>query len=158
MKAQHAVTEWLHKGRTGPLYLSYMGLTALPPLPPDLMDLRCVGNALIALPPLPLQLRILDVTDNRLTSLPLPLPQTLEQLYCSRNHLTDEVLPPLDGWPPRLHTFHCNRNRLRQCPEVPAHASRRLVGVCWTFRPHLLRGEARCPCCGQPAGTFGPSI
>jgi hypothetical protein len=30
------------------------------------------------------------------------------------------------------------------------------VGVCWTFRPHLLRGG--CPCCGQPAGTFGPPI
>ena len=173
LRAQYAVAEWRHTG--GTLNLSYMGLTALPPLPPDLTDLRCVGNALTALPPLPQNLRILvaadnrltelpslppmlaylDVTNNRLASLPLPLPADLEQLYCSRNHLTNEALPPLDGWPPRLHTLHCNLNRLRICPELPGHITRRLMGACWTFRPHLLRGGALCPCCGQPAGAYG---
>jgi Leucine-rich repeat (LRR) protein len=174
VKAQHIVTEWLDKGRTGPLNLSRMGLTALPPLPPDLTDLRCVGNALTALPPLPPNLQILivaenrltelpslpsvlvylDVTDNRLASLPLPLPHSLEQLYCSDNRLTDEGLPPTNGWPPRLNTLYCTHNRLRNCPDVPSHVSRRHVSVCWTFRPHLLRG-AMCPCCGQPAGAYG---
>ena len=173
LRAQYAVAEWRHTG--GTLNLSYMGLTALPPLPPDLTDLRCVGNALTALPPLPQNLRILvaadnrltelpslppmltylDVTNNRLASLPLPLPAGLEQLYCSRNHLTNEELPLLDGWPPRLHTLHCNLNRLRICPELPGHITRRLVGACWTFRPHLLRGGALCPCCGKPAGAYG---
>jgi hypothetical protein len=173
VKAQYAVAEWRHSG--GPLNLSYMGLTALPPLPPDLTDLRCVGNALNALPPLPQNLRILvaadnrltelpslppllaylDVTNNRLALLPLPLPPSLEQFYCSRNQLTNEVLPPQDGWPPRLHTLHCNLNRLRVCPEFPSHITRRLVGVCWTFRPHLLRNGSVCPCCGQPAGAYG---
>lgn len=179
LRAQYAVAEWCHKGRTGPLNLSYMGLTALPPLPTDLTDIRCVGNALSALPPLPLGLRVLvasqnrltelpplpaglvylDVTDNRLLALPLPLPAGLEQLYCSQNWLVDDALPRPDAWPPRLHTLHCTRNRLRYCPELPGHITRRLIGACWTYRPHLLRAPgALCPCCRNPAGTFGPSI
>jgi hypothetical protein len=179
LRAQYAVAEWNHGDRKGPLNLAFMGLTALPPLPPDLTDLRCQGNMLTALPALPSGLRVLvaaenrltelpplpanllylDVTDNRLAMLPLPLPAGLEQLHCSRNHLTDEALPQLTDWPPRLHTLYCSRNRLRYCPELPGHITRRLIGACWTYRPHLLRTPgALCPCCGQPLGAYGPPI
>jgi hypothetical protein len=174
-RAQHAVSEWKRTDHMGPLNLSHMDLTALPPLPADLTQLVCTDNFLSALPPLPSGLRILnaarnrltelpdlpitltklDVTENKLAALP-PLPATLEQLYCSHNCLTDQSLVL---WPPRLHTLHCSHNRLRLFPEIPGHITRRHISVCWTFRPHLLRiSGGVCPCCGQPAGTFGPPI
>lgn len=173
----YAFTQWVNAGRTGPLNLSSLGLTELPPLPPDLTDLRCFDNALTELPPLPSGLRVLDAAENRLTELPPlpptlmyldvtgncltrlpdPLPAGLEQLYCSRNYLTDSGLPSEGRWPPSLHTFHCVRNRLRECPNPPEHVVRRLVGACWTFRPYLLRQLGTvCPCCDHPPGSFGP--
>lgn len=174
--AEYAIAKWMYSEGVGPLDLSYLELTELPPIPDAVQELYCVGNALIALPtPLPSHLKVLIAAHNRLASLPSPLPDSLlyldvrhnhlttlpplppnlEQLYCSYNPLLDRSLPGPTEWPPRLHTLWCTHNRLCFFPDVPDHVVRRRIGVCYTYRPYLLWGNQPCPCCGYPAGTFG---
>ena len=95
------------------LDLSKLGLTELPPLPDDLIVLRCDLNELTALPELPSSLRVLHCHQNQLSSLP-KLPPLLESLSCSHNHLTS--LPFL---PSSLKQLVCMRNHLTALPYLP---------------------------------------
>lgn len=95
------------------LDLSKLGLTELPPLPDDLIVLRCDLNELTALPELPSSLRVLHCHQNHLSSLP-KLPPLLESLSCSHNHLTS--LPFL---PSSLKQLVCMRNHLTALPYLP---------------------------------------
>ncbi len=88
------------------LDLSNLHLTELPPLPDDLIMLRCDSNELTSLPELPSTLRILHCHQNQLTSLP-ELPPFLESLSCSNNPITS--LPSL---PSSLTQLVCIRNYL----------------------------------------------
>lgn len=88
-------------------------LTRLPELPPTLKELRCGLNQLTLLPTLPPTLRILNCDENKLTQLPA-LPSTLISLDCWHNRLSE--LPDL---PPKLKTLSCSHNRLRQLPPLP---------------------------------------
>ncbi len=117
------------------LDLSNLHLTELPPLPDDLIMLRCDSNELTFLPELPSSLKILHCHQNQLTSLPelppfleslscsnnpitsLPLlPSSLTQLVCIRNCLTD--LPPL---PQALEELCFDNNYITWLPELPPH-------------------------------------
>jgi hypothetical protein len=95
------------------LDLSKLGLTELPPLPDDLIVLRCDLNELTSLPTLPSSLRVLHCHQNQLSSLP-KLPPLLESLSCSHNHLTS--LPFL---PSSLKQLVCMRNHLTTLPYLP---------------------------------------
>ena len=95
------------------LDLSKLGLTELPPLPDDLIMLRCDSNELTSLPALPPSLRILHCHSNQLSSLP-ELPPFLESLSCSHNHISS--LPSL---PPSLTQLVCIQNYLTVLPELP---------------------------------------
>lgn len=90
-------------------------LTSLPSLPPSLKVLICSRNRLTSLPPLPPSLRILSCQANRITSLP-ELPSTLRVLRCTFNHLTS--LPPL---PTTLRILDCVANRIQWLPWLPDH-------------------------------------
>jgi len=96
------------------LDLSKLGLTELPPLPDDLIVLRCDLNELTSLPELPSSLRVLHCHQNQLSSLP-KLPPFLESLSCSHNHLTS--LPSL---PSSLTQLVCMRNHLSALPPLPS--------------------------------------
>ena len=96
------------------LDLSKLGLTELPPLPDDLIMLRCDSNELTSLPALPPSLRILHCHSNQLSSLP-ELPPFLESLSCSHNHISS--LPSL---PSSLIQLVCIRNHLTVLPTLPS--------------------------------------
>ena len=96
------------------LDLSKLGLTELPPLPDDLIVLRCDLNELTSLPTLPSSLRVLHCHQNHLSSLP-ELPPFLESLSCSHNHLIS--LPSL---PSSLTQLICMRNHLTALPPLPS--------------------------------------
>ena len=113
-EAQQRIQMWIQdNNELVPLCLSYMGLTALPELPPTLQVLWCDYNILTSLPELPPTLRILSCDHNELTSLP-SLPQTLQILYCNYNKLTS-----LPDFPPTLHRLHCDHNQFTSLPEIP---------------------------------------
>ena len=95
------------------LDLSKLHLTELPPLPDDLIMLRCDSNELTSLPELPSSLRILHCHSNHLSSLP-ELPPFLESLSCSHNHISS--LPSL---PSTLTQLVCIRNYLTSLPPLP---------------------------------------
>jgi hypothetical protein len=96
------------------LDLSKLGLTELPPLPDDLIVLRCDVNELTFLPTLPSSLRVLHCHQNQLSSLP-ELPPFLESLSCSHNHIS--CLPAL---PSSLTQLVCMRNHLTALPPLPS--------------------------------------
>ena len=95
------------------LDLSRLELTELPPLPDDLILLRCDSNQLTSLPTLPRSLRIFHCHSNQLTSLP-ELPPFLESLSCSHNPISS--LPPL---PSSLTQLVCMQNHLTELPPLP---------------------------------------
>jgi len=136
--AQSIITNWELNHKRDPewslsLNLQSLSLKELPPLPTNVLDLRCEYNRLTTLPDLPASLQILSCHNNALTTLPklpggvyflqcegnnlneLPsLPPVLHQLYCSNNLLTH--LPPL---PKTLHTLNCASNKLKVLPNLP---------------------------------------
>jgi len=118
------------------LDLSKLGLTELPPLPADLIMLRCDSNELTSLPELPPSLRILHCHSNQLSSLP-ELPPFLESLSCSHNHISS--LPSL---PSTLTQLVCIRNYLTSLPPLP-HSLEELcfdnnyITQLHTLPPHL---------------------
>lgn len=95
------------------LDLSKLELTELPPLPDNLILLRCDSNQLTSLPTLPSTLKVFHCHSNQLTSLP-ELPPFLESLSCSHNPLSS--LPPL---PSSLTQLVCMRNYLTELPPLP---------------------------------------
>ena len=120
------------------LDLSRLELTELPPLPDDLIMLRCDSNQLTSLPTLPSSLRIFHCHGNQLTSLP-DLPPFLESLSCSNNPLRS--LPPL---PSSLTQLVCMQNQLTSLPPLP-HS---LLELCFDYNdvtrlqelpPHLSK-------------------
>jgi hypothetical protein len=123
-EAEARVAYWRRTPGAGLLDVSCLGLTALPPLPPDLLALECDENRLTVvhtLPPgleflscegtrtmwypnrtrlrrlvLPSSLRILICRDNpHLTELPLPLPHQLAELYCDARARLPDTRPLL---------------------------------------------------------------
>jgi len=151
------------------LDLSKLHLTELPPLPDDLIMLRCDSNELTSLPELPPSLRILHCHSNQLSSLPelppfleslscshnhissLPsLPSTLTQLVCIRNYLTS--LPPL---PSTLEELCFDNNYITQLTMVPPHLTS--LSCCWnqlTTLPSLPDGLHSLFCFANPLETF----
>ena len=95
------------------LYCVGIGLTTLPPLPSTLTDLSCRKCSLYSLPALPAGLVNLDCRINSLTNLPT-LPATLTNLVCSNNNLT--ALPTL---PSGLYSLVCENNYLTSLPALP---------------------------------------
>lgn len=95
------------------LDLSQLGLTELPPLPPDVKVLRCYKNKLTRLPQLPKTLKELRCDNNLLEELP-ELPSKLEFLNCGYNQITK--LPNL---PKRLLELTCRHNYLESLPLLP---------------------------------------
>lgn len=63
---------------------------------------------------LPSNLEILDVSFNKITILPKVLPDTLKELYCDYNFISE--LPKL---PPNLRILNCGSNNLTSLPELP---------------------------------------
>ena len=151
------------------LDLSKLKLTELPPLPDDLIMLRCDLNELTSLPELPSTLRILHCHANQLTSLPelppfleslscsnnpitsLPiLPSSLTQLVCNRNYLTS--LPPL---PDALQELCFDHNYITQLAEIPSHLTS--LSCCWnqlTSLPSLPHGLESLFCFANPLETM----
>jgi hypothetical protein len=151
------------------LDLSNLHLTELPPLPDDLIMLRCNSNELTFLPELPSSLKILHCHQNQLTSLPelppfleslscsnnpitsLPLlPSSLTQLVCIRNCLTD--LPPL---PQTLEELCFDNNYITWLPELPPHLTS--LSFCWnqlSSIPSLPHGLHSLFCFANPLETM----
>ena len=134
------------------LDLSNLHLTELPPLPDDLIMLRCSSNELTSLPTLPPTLRILHCHQNQLSSLP-ELPPFLEFLSCSNNHITS--LPSL---PSSLTQLVCMQNCLTALPDLPNALEELCVDnndITWlpTLHPHLTSLS----CCWNPLTSL-PSL
>lgn len=151
------------------LDLSKLNLTELPPLPDDLIMLRCDSNQLTFLPALPSSLKVLHCHQNQLTSLPdLPLfleslscshnhisclpalPSTLTQLVCIRNYLT--TLPPL---PHTLQELCFDNNYITQPPKLPPRLTS--LSCCrnqLTSLPSLPNGLESLFCFANPLETF----
>jgi hypothetical protein len=94
------------------LFLSCMGMTELPLLPPNVQGLYVCGNSLTSLGPRPLPagLKFLNCGNNQLVTLgPHPLPDTLEVLICSSNQLRT-----LGRLPRGLRVLSCCGNNLRR--------------------------------------------
>lgn len=101
------------ESRKWALDLSGLGLTTVPPLPPDLEKLDLGDNQLSRLPDhLPKALRSLGVARNQLDALPANLPAQLQKLYANENQLN--VLPK--HLPERLQKFHVGSNYLSALP------------------------------------------
>ncbi len=92
-------------------------LTTVPALPPQLLELWCIGSGLTSLPALPPSLETLDCQWNEeLTTLP-ELPTSLTHLICPNN----ENLTSLPELPASLTALHCWHNEnLTSLPELPA--------------------------------------
>lgn len=151
------------------LDLSRLELTELPPLPDDLIILRCDSNQLTSLPALPSSLKVLHCHSNQLTSLPelppfletlscshnpidsLPsLPSSLKQLVCIRNYLT--TFPPL---PRALQELCFDNNYITQLPKLPPHLTS--LSCCnnqLTSLPSLPHGLESLFCFANPLETF----
>ena len=95
------------------LFLENMGLTALPPLPPNLTNIVACKNRLTWLEPLPPGLLYLHVQDNCLTNLP-EIPHGLLYLHADNNRLTS--LPEL---PHTVTSLEVSNNRLSCVPALP---------------------------------------
>jgi len=131
------------------LDLSKLHLTELPPLPDDLIMLRCDSNELTSLPELPPFLESLSCSHNHISSLP-SLPSTLTQLVCIRNYLTS--LPPL---PSTLEELCFDNNYITQLTMVPPHLTS--LSCCWnqlTTLPSLPDGLHSLFCFANPLETF----
>ena len=133
------------------LDLSKLGLTELPPLPHDLIVLRCDYNELMSLPALPSSLRVLDCHHNQLSSLP-KLPPFLESLSCSNNHITS--LPFL---PSSLKQLVCNRNHLTALPHLPLFLQELAFDHNEITHVPMLPTLTSLSCCWNPL-TFLPSL
>jgi hypothetical protein len=134
------------------LDLSNLHLTELPPLPDDLIMLRCNSNELTSLPELPPTLRVLHCHQNQLSSLP-ELPPFLESLSCSHNYI--DSLPSL---PSSLKQLVCMRNDLTALPELPNALEELCVDnndITWLpiLPPHLTSLS----CCRNPLTSL-PSL
>ena len=101
------------------------GLTVLPSLRHDLIELRCYGNCLTTLvndeqskeeKHLPNTLKKLYCTKNMLISLP-KLPENLKDLECGNNRLITLESKAGDKLPNSLTRIHCPHNRLTKLPE-----------------------------------------
>jgi hypothetical protein len=109
--AKERVRNWT----SGPLNLTWLGLTELPELPAGLTELYCSFNQLTTLPDtLPAGLTTLHCSYNQLTTLPDTLPAGLIYLHCYNNQLT--TLP--DTLPAGLRTLHCFDNQLTTLPDT----------------------------------------
>jgi Leucine-rich repeat (LRR) protein len=110
-KAKERVRAWT----SGPLDLSWLGLTELPELPTDLEILYCSNNQLRILPDtLPAGLIHLDCHKNQLRTLPDTLPASLRVLCCSHNRL----MRISDTLPVGLLEFACSNNQLTWIPDT----------------------------------------
>ena len=138
------------------LCLSFLGLTALPPLPPAIQSLTCDGNAFVTLMSLPSTRTYLSCEGaphvdrtrhldswryvyiggrSRLRRIGA-LPDTLTVLACARNpHL--DTLPPL---PPTLRGLFCDAH-LRLPDTCPPSLD--TLSVARKFMPHA-RAHWRC--------------
>jgi Leucine-rich repeat (LRR) protein len=98
------------------------GLTTLPPIPDDTIELYCNGNLLTSLPELPQSLRVLNCSNNQLTSLPT-LPSNLRFLAFENNQVTSfprtSYTPP-GYFPNYLRVLICGNNQLKSLPEEGA--------------------------------------
>ena len=94
------------------LKFSYLRLTTVPPLPPDLKTLKVGSNQLNSLPELPKDLQELDVSGNQLSALPEHLPVGLGWLDVSNNQVS--ALPEL--LPVDLRWIGASNNQLRSLP------------------------------------------
>ena len=114
-EAQRRVDDWIEQDNPGrDLYISHLGLTALPDLPSSLKALYCSNNQLQTLPALPSSLEVLACQNNQLQTLPA-LPSSLEVLTCRDNQL--QTLPAL---PSSLEVLACQNNQLRTLPALPS--------------------------------------
>jgi len=116
--AQSIIANWELNYKRDPgwslsLNLRGLSLKELPPLPTNVLDLRCERNRLTTLPDLPANLQILCCHNNALTTLP-KLPGGVYYLQCERNNLTE--LPSL---PSVLHKLYCSENLLTHLPPLP---------------------------------------
>jgi len=132
--ANRRIRQWIQEGNVNVmLYLSSLGLTEPPVLPPNLQRLRISGNQLTSLPILPDTLLSLSCDNNQLTSLPT-LPNTLIDLNCGSNRLEslpilpdtllslicdDNQLTSLSTLPNTLRDLNCGSNRLESLPALP---------------------------------------
>ncbi len=94
------------------------GLTTLPPIPDDTIELYCENNQLTSLPELPETLRVLNCSNNQLTSLP-SLPANLRYLAFENNQVS--FFPktrntPSDSLPFHLRVLICGNNQLTSLP------------------------------------------
>jgi hypothetical protein len=94
------------------------GLTTLPPIPDDTIELYCQNNQLTSLPKLPKTLRILNCSNNQLTSLPT-LPANMRYLDFQNNQVYE--FPKIDNigsesLPYNLRVLICGNNRLTRIP------------------------------------------
>lgn len=99
---------------TGFLSVNNLGLTDLPPLPPNLTGLHCSNNQLLDLPDLPSTLLVLRCDSNRLRELPA-LPEHILEVDCSFNYLSH--LPPLAHLP--LQSLTCEYNYFQTMCDIP---------------------------------------
>lgn len=95
------------------------GLTTLPPIPDDTIELYCQGNQLTSLPELPETLRVLNCSNNQLTSLP-SLPANLRYLAFENNQVS--FFPktrntPSDSLPFHLRVLICGNNQIGYLPK-----------------------------------------
>ena len=112
--ALQRVEKWIQNGNTKKtLYLDYLNITSLPPLPASLQEIDCSCTQITSLPPLPDSLKILECSNTQITSLP-PLPSSLQKLYCACTPITS--LPPL---PNSLKCLTCFNTQITSLPPLP---------------------------------------
>jgi len=134
------------------LHCDANNLTALPELPPSLIELGCESNQLTTLPELPTNLTYLSCSNNKITTLP-KLSASLTDLYCSSNQLT--ALPEL---PDSLTGLNCSRNQLTTLPNLPVSltelyfANNQLATL-----PELPTSLIELRCSGNPGLASNPS-
>jgi uncharacterized repeat protein (TIGR01451 family) len=123
------------QGFTGLKTLDCSGayLKALPPLPPNLINLQCDFNLLVDFPTLPWTLQYLKCSYNNISKLPT-LPAGLTTLACNNNKLTslptlpkilmelacvNNQITALPNLPIYLKTLACSNNPLKTLPQLP---------------------------------------
>jgi hypothetical protein len=88
------------------LCLNNTGITHLDNIPPNLKELKIVGNNIEKLPTLPKTLTMLNCSGNQLNEISA-LPPNMNILYCSGNRLKN-----ISSLPPNMNILYCSANLL----------------------------------------------
>lgn len=109
------ISDWIAKGCvTEYLDLTRLGLTEIPELPTNIQRVWLQGNKIKNITKLPSSLTILNMSSNELEYIEADLPESLTDLFVSRNKL--RCLPYL---PDSLERIDFSYNNINTLPNIP---------------------------------------